>query len=255
MTRAIKIVIITPVTMDLTFYKPQIDRLCRAGVEVTEISLIVGPASIESRVDEAMAVPGMLAAALQAEKAGAHALVISCMSDPGLSALREAVAIPVVGVAQVSMATAATLAHSFGIVTVLSRIAPILQANAAHCGYERQYVGCRAVEIPVLDVHRRAREVQDGLNRLALELVEQEGAGAVILGCGALLGCAGEIRGFLAERGMAVPVVDPLPTTVAFAVTLVEQGLSHSSVSYPPCQIKSYQGYELGEDQMGSRRF
>ncbi|CEL06500.1 hypothetical protein ASPCAL09677 [Aspergillus calidoustus] len=249
MTRTIRIVIITPVAIDLSFWKPQIDRLCRAGVEVTETSLLAGPASIESRVDEAMAVPGMLAAALQAERDGAHALVISCMSDPGLDALREAVTIPVVSVAQVSMATAASLAHNFGIVTVLDRAAPILRANAAHCGYERRYVGCRSVEIPVLEIHSRAREVQEGLNRLALELVEREGAGAVILGCGGLMGCAGEIREFLAKRGIAVPVIDPLPTTVSFAVTLVEQGLSHSRVSYPQAQVKPYKGYEF-VDQM-----
>ncbi|CAG8155768.1 unnamed protein product [Penicillium nalgiovense] len=245
MTRTIKIVIIAPFTADLTSSKPQIDGFCRPGVEVTQTSLIAGPASNESRVDEAMAVPGMLATALQAKKDGAHALVINCMSDPGLSALREAVSIPVVGVAQVSMATATSLAHSFGIVAVLDRAAPVMRDNAAHCGYESRYVGCRSVEIPVLELHSRLSEAKNGLNRRALELVEQEGAGAIILGCGALMGCAGEMREFLTERGIDVPIIDPLPATVSFAVILVEQGLSHSRISYPQCQVKFYKGYEF----------
>jgi allantoin racemase len=191
-----------------------------------------------------MAVPGMIATALQAERDGAHALVIGCMSDPGLDALREAVAIPVIGLAQTSMATAATLAHSFAFVTVLNRVVPILRDNASQCGFERHYAGCRALDIPVLEIHSRApEEVQDRLGRLSLELVEQAGAGAIILGCGALLGCADGIQEYLAARGVLVPVIDPLPTAVAFAVTLVEQGLSHSRVSYPQFQMKRYTGY------------
>ncbi|MCP4321048.1 MAG: hydrogenase expression protein HupH, partial [Alteromonadales bacterium] len=38
--------------------------------------------------------------AIKAERAGADAIIIDCMGDPGLNACREAVSIPVIGPCQ-----------------------------------------------------------------------------------------------------------------------------------------------------------
>jgi len=222
----------------------ELRSLCRNGLTVSGVSLGSGPPSIESRVDEAFAIPGMIAAAEQAERDGAEALVIDCMGDPGLGALRETVDIPVLGVAQTSMAICASLAHSFGIVTVLGRVAPMLKDLVTLYGHEGRYVGCRWVDVPVLEIHKRLGEVQDGLAKHALQLV-RDGAGGIVLGCTGFMGCAEAIRKQLRAEGFEVPVVDPMPTTVSVAATLVQQGLSHSQVSFPKREVKPYKGYDF----------
>jgi allantoin racemase len=239
-----RITVITPISTEGLRTADALRSVGRSGLTVSGVSLGSGPPSIESRVDEAFAIPGMIAAAEQAEKDGAQALVIDCMGDPGLGALRETVDVPVLGVAQTSMAICASLAHSFGIVTVLNRVAPMFNDLVALYGYEGQYVGYRAVDIAVLEIHQRLDEVQDGLAKHALQLV-RDGAAAIILGCTGFMGCAEAIRKRLRAEGFAVPVVDPLPTTVSFAATLIQQGLSHSQVSFPKREVKPYKGYDF----------
>ncbi len=236
------VTVITPVFTEGLLTEDELKSLSVNGLTVSGISLRSGPPSIESRVDDAFAVPGMILAAQQAQKDGADALVIDCMDDPGLGALRESVDIPVLGVAQTSMAICTSLAHSFGIVTVIS--GGVFRDLVALYGYDRQFAGCRWVDIPVLELDNRMDEVHAGLIQHALQLV-REGAASIILGCTGFMGCAGVIREHLRAEGFSVPVVDPLPTTVSFAATLIQQGLSHSRVSFPKCEVKTYKGYDF----------
>jgi Asp/Glu/hydantoin racemase len=58
--------------------------LCGNRLTVSGVRLASGPPSIDSRVDEAFAIPVKIAAAEQAEKGGADALVIDCVLAPEL---------------------------------------------------------------------------------------------------------------------------------------------------------------------------
>ena len=55
------------------------------------------------------------------ERAGADGHVIACFGDPGLDAVRELAAGPVVGIAEAAMHTATLLGRGFSVVTTLSR--------------------------------------------------------------------------------------------------------------------------------------
>jgi allantoin racemase len=127
---------------------------------------------------------------------------------------------------------------------VLGRVAPLLNDLVTLYGHEDRYVGCRWVDVPVLEIHKRLGEVQDGLAKHALQLV-RDGAGGIILGCTGFMGCAESIRKQLRAEGFAVPVVDPMPTTVSVAATLIQHGLSHSQVSFPKREVKPYKSYEF----------
>lgn len=234
------ITVITPVVVEGCGLAEDYAQLGDDGVTVSGIAIRSGPASIESRVDDALAVPGMIAAAMEAQKAGSDALVIDCMDDPGLGTLRELVDIPVLGVAQTSMAIATSLAHSFGIVTVIS--GGVFRDLVVLYGYDRQFAGCRWVDFPVLDLHERMAEVQDQVSRLALQMV-RDGAASIILGCTGFVGCAPAIRRTLLAEGLDVPVLDPLPTAVSYAAMLVRQGLGHSRLSFPRWDAKPIKGY------------
>jgi len=239
-----RVTVIEPICGGDLCNQGELNHLCRDGLTVSSAPLHTGPPSIESRVDIAFAIPGMIASAEQAQRDGADALVIDCMADPGLGALREAVDIPVLGVAQTSMAVCASLAENFAIITVLGRVAPIFQDLATLYGHGRRYIGCRWVDIPVLEIDKRLDEVQDGLTQHALQLV-RDGAASIILGCTGFMGCAEAIRKKLRTEGFSVPVVDPLPTTVSVAAALVQQSLSHSRCSYPKREMKSNKGYDF----------
>ena len=74
--------------------------VARPGTEIVAVSPSMGPASIESHYDEALAVPGLLQEVARGEREGVDGYVIACFGDPGLLAARELARGPVVGIAQ-----------------------------------------------------------------------------------------------------------------------------------------------------------
>jgi allantoin racemase len=63
---------------------------------------------------------------------------------------------------------------------------------------------------------------------LGRQLLEEQGAEALVLGCGATTGLAARVA-----QQLAVPVLDPGLTAVKYAEMLVDLGLSHSKRTYP----------------------
>ncbi|GAA2896959.1 aspartate/glutamate racemase family protein [Microbacterium esteraromaticum] len=196
-------------------------------------SLASGTASIESRWDDAFAVPGILDAAIRAEEAGAQAVVIDCMDDPGLDAAREVVRIPVIGPAQASMHLALTLADRFSIITTLTADIPVVRELVEHNRLAHRCASVRGLGLSPLDLHDDAAATLDAFVDAARAAVEIDGAAAIIAGCTQLSGRTEEVAARLADEGIEVPVIDPLAAALHHALTLVRLGISHSGVGYP----------------------
>ncbi|MFO0452433.1 MAG: aspartate/glutamate racemase family protein [Pseudomonadota bacterium] len=242
-----QVALITPVVTAGIRTLDDVRPLERPDLSVTHSLLDAGPASIESEFDEALCVPDTVRKAMDAERAGAHAIVIDCMGDPGLGACREAVRIPVLGPCQVSLHVAATLGHRVGFVTVLDRIRPLIDRLVAAYGLRDSYASFRAVDVPVRHLGSDRAGLQAALAREALAAVRDDGADVLVLGCTGFLGCAGAMREALLEQGLDVPVVDPIPLTIHVADALVRSGLAHSGRTYPPPGRKARKGYSFPE--------
>ena len=149
-----KIVVINP-TISREWDASSLEELQGAAAPETQLEIVAldwGPASIEARVDEDLAAPGILLCAIQAERDGANAILISCMNDPGLAAAREAVSIPVVGPAQASMHLAAMLCHRFSIITTGANDIPVVEELVARYHMTGKLASERAINIPVLEL-------------------------------------------------------------------------------------------------------
>jgi len=59
------------------------------GTVLDAVTSAAGPASIEGHYDEAVAVPGLLAAVAAGEQEGVDGYVVACFGEPGLDAARE----------------------------------------------------------------------------------------------------------------------------------------------------------------------
>ncbi|MEQ9393657.1 aspartate/glutamate racemase family protein [Haliea sp.] len=237
--------IITPIITEGVRSLDDVQPFLRPDMEVRHSLISTGPASIECSTDEALSIPGILEQAVAAEQAGASALIIDCMGDPGLEACRELVSIPVLGPAQTCMHYASMLGHHFAFITVLDRLKPMIDGLVARYGLQSNYAGFGAVDIPVLEIEQRLDELVDQLVTASLRSIETTRAGAIILGCTGFFGCAEAIAGRLAAAGYAVPVLDPIPLTLHAADALVKTGLSHSKYIYPTPRRKPLAGYAL----------
>jgi allantoin racemase len=213
------------------------------GVKVSLVDIETGPASIECDYEIMLAQPGTIARIIEAEREGADAVVIDCMGDPGLSGARECVSIPVLGPMQTAMGIAAMLGHKFSVVTVLSRIVPMIETQAAVYGLLGKLASARAVNIPVLELEKDLAATKRALIAEAKKAVLQDGADYIIFGCTGMLGCADAVHQGLLEAGLPVPVIDPVPTAVNVAAAMVRSRLSHSKQAYQPPPKKTVIGF------------
>jgi allantoin racemase len=154
------------------------------------------------------------------------------------------VSIPVVGPAETAMHIAAILGHSFSVITVLESIRPMLENQAAIYGLAGKLASVRSVNIPVLELESDRGRVTRALTEQAIIAVERDSADAIIFGCTGMLGCAEAVRAGLLERGLDVPVIDPVPAAVRFAVALIDTGLSQSKRTYRTPPAKPIVGYD-----------
>jgi allantoin racemase len=237
--------VVTPITTRGITKASDFEPIARVDTHVGHSELDMGPASIESEFDEAIALPDTIAKILQAERDGADAVVIDCMGDPCMGAGREVTSIPVLGPAHTAMHVAALLAHSFSIVTVLDSVIPMLEDLAAKYGLAGMLASVRSVDIPVLDLNDHAR-MMDALEEESVKAIEQDGAHAIVFGCTGMRGCAEALKDRLEALGYeGIPVIDPVLTAFKIAEALVDLELAPSTRTYGRPREKATPGYNL----------
>jgi len=234
----------------------------RSDTELSVVSLDRGPASIESRYEEALAVPDTIAKIVQAEKDGVDAVMVDCMQDVGVAEGREKVSIPVIGPAETAMHIAGMLGHKFSVIAALDRFIPIMHDRAVKTGQTERLASVRAVSMPVLDMPVESEPgstcsiagALDGtddqpslLKALvdeAAKAVREDGAHVIVFGCAGMTGLAEAVEEGLRREGITdVPVLDPPILGLKIAEALAEMGLSHSKRTYPAPPQKEIVGY------------
>jgi allantoin racemase len=140
-----------------------------------------GPPHLEYHLYEHEALGGMLALMREAEAEGCAAGVIGCFYDGGLRELREALSMPVVGMAEASMMLACTLGHRFSVIVGRRKWIPKMSDNALLYGLERRVASFRSVEMGIPDVLADPERFLDRVLEEGRRAVEEDGAEAVVL--------------------------------------------------------------------------
>jgi Asp/Glu/hydantoin racemase len=136
------------------------------------------------------------------EGAGCDAVLLACFGDPGLFALREVARVPVVGLAEASMAEAAASGR-YAIVTGGAAWRPMLERLALALGHAGALAAIRTVAPSGAQI---AADPDGALAMLAAACnacAREDGAQAVILGGAGLAGLATRV-----QPDVTVPVID-----------------------------------------------
>ncbi len=178
------------------------------GHEVVFATLPGGPAVIETQRDvECVVLPTcdyFLAHA-------ADAYVIGCFSDPGLQLAREALARPVLGIAESAYLMASSLAAKFGVVSIKPGSFARHARAVAALGLSHRLAGDRALDLGVLELLDETRSI-NRIVEVGARLRDEDGSGAIVLGCASM----GSYRDRL-EQQLGIAVVDPTQAAVARA--------------------------------------
>lgn len=213
--------------------REEVKKFVSKGTEIDVEGLEYGTASIESMYDEMLDSPGIINAAEKAQSDGFDGIIIDCLGDPALEAVREKLDIPVVGPCRSSVLYAADLAHRFSIVTVLANLLVMLENRVMEVGLGSKLASIRSINIPVLAL-ADVKKLTDALIDESIKAIEEDGAHAIILGCTGMLGVTDELSNALKKKGYEIPVIYPVAVSVKHLETLISLGLTQSKKTYMP---------------------
>ena len=144
------------------------------------------------------------------------AVIVAAFGDPGLVAARELFDLPVVGMAEAAVMTAAMLGERFSVVTFSPHMARWYTDCVRQTGLEPRFTGVRCPDTAPASVDNVAADLRDDLIGLVREATAADGADVVILGGAPLAGLAQSIS---AEAPGIL--IDPVAAATAQAMTLV----------------------------------
>ena len=188
-----------------------------------------GPPHLEYHLYEHDAFGGMLRLMREAEADGCAAGVIGCFYDGGLRELREALRMPVVGMAEASLLLAITMGHRFSIIVGRRKWIPKMSDNVVLHGLERRLASFRSVEMGIPDVVADPELFFDRVIEEGVRAVEEDGAEVIVLS-----EIATPAFWERAKAEFPVPLVDPGVACWKWAELVADLyerlGISHSKV-------------------------
>ena len=230
-----RVKVIIPVSTDKwnEGVKADYERVKQPETVIDIMHLDRGPEAIQSEYDEANAASHVLKEVAKTRSDDWDAIIIYCFSDPALLGSREIATIPVLGIGESSQLFAMGLADRCGIITTLEQSVARIRRKLYARSIAGRFPSIRPLNIPVLEYDQRDKVTARALE-VARIMVEQDGAEALILGCGSLFGIQDQI-----QANLGIPVVEPGIVALKHAEILGGLALTHSKRSYmAPLPVK-----------------
>jgi Asp/Glu/hydantoin racemase len=187
------------------------------GVPIRCHTLVEGPPGIESQRQADLTIAPMLALAGRLEPQ-ALGYVVACFGDPGLYALRDQTALPVLGIQESAVMTALALGQCFGVIAILPASIPRHMRAFGAMGVTDRCAGDRALNLGVADLSDPHRTVARMIE-IGQTLIETDGADVLIMGCAGMARYRDRI-----EAALGVPVVEPCQAAAAMALGRIALG-------------------------------
>lgn len=195
--------------------------------QVTVVNPPDGPLSIETAADREQSAPKILDLIRAGAAQRYDAYVLACFDDIALAEARALVDVPVVGAFEAGLAAVRTVAARFSIVTTVQAAVPGILDLLRDYGA----AGLCTVRAAGIGVAAAADEGAFAEKKIAQAIrgaIEEDGAGAILLGSGALAGRAAAYR-----KMLPVPVVDPVMAAVKMAEGLAALRLGARREEFP----------------------
>lgn len=213
---------------DLAAKKRSLQTVLRPETQLDMFAADSGVPYIESSFEFYLSEAAVARKVVEVAQMGYDAVIGTAFLDNGLDAARELVDIPVVGPAKTTLYMAATLANSFAVIAAAGDLPKHVRAFAKVLGVADRLVAVPTLKCTVADfLHDEDNAVAMTI-AMGRQLMEEHGAEALVLGCGATTGLAARVT-----RALDIPVLDPGLTAVKYAEMLVDLGLSQSKRAYP----------------------
>ncbi len=216
-------------------------RTAAADTQIQMATAASGVAYIETRFEALLGAHA--ATVIAGERLGSYdAVLVAAFGDPGLLALKEVLDVPVVGMTEAALMTAAQLGQRISIIAISRRITSWYRECVTQNGMLDRLASIRHLDRPLRDAGSVQEDHAERLLELSHLAVNEDGADVLILAGAPLAGLARGLAGRL-----PVPVVDGVSCGVAQAQLLhrLQAGrATQGSFARPPA--KPNQGLPAG---------
>lgn len=192
-------------------HEEMIAEIAHDNLEVVMLDLPDAPiAAVETKHDADIVAAAHTRAALRAEAEGFDAVAMGCLGEPGVTAAKAMLRIPVIGEAQAAMHMAALVARRFSLVGPGGREYAADFDHAYRYGFSQHLVSVKGVECTSASFAFEEEGLADLTIRAAMQAIEEDGAQAII-GYGSLK----IIRAL--RNALPVPVINPVTSGILLA--------------------------------------
>lgn len=192
-----------------------------------------GTETVECRFDSTLAGYHILKEVVKAKDEGVKfdAVRIGCMSDPAADELRELLDVPVTGPLRTAIHLASLLANKFSIVTLNEYSVPAQRELVLKYGFGNKLASVRHISSSVKELHEHIEEpyLTEKFVSVAKKCIEEDGAEAIIPGCGGFSPIAENLVKALAPY----IYIDTTEAEIRMLELLHKMGLKQSKKSYP----------------------
>jgi len=202
--------------------------------EIIPVTASIGFPYIASRAEAQIAGANVLET-IATHLGDVDAVIIAAFGDPGLIAARELFDIPVVGMAEAAVMTAAMLGDHFGIVTFSPHMLKWYRESVLQTGLGSRFLGVRCPTNPPKNIENISKTLREDLIVLTNQMTSLDGAEVVILGGAPLAGLAP----IIANDTTGI-LIDPISAATAQAMALVNCAPNYRNRCARPAAKTSY---------------
>lgn len=212
-----KLTVIVPVRDVSNYPKLYADLLSATELDVNFLEIAQGQGGIATEDDVLAVEPEMQRLALKAPLDGADAILLYCLTEPGLSAIRRQVSIPVVGLLETCVSFLNGYEAPVEKILVMPRFHPDYPSMIAKC--LSQYPHHESIAIHAVNAVSKEATLKSMQDYLLKRFSKK--SGVVILTSSYLLPYVEDLRAFATEERLGIDVFS------AFEVALRCQSLIH----------------------------
>ena len=170
-------------------------------VERTEAA----PTVLESFADYTLAGAAVLFRLAARPVSGKYdGVLLACMGDPCLYAVKEACPVPAVGIAEAAVSLALLTGYKFSIIAASEKAKPMMESMVAGYGLTQRMASVETLRLPIEDFLCDPGKLRESI-RTSAERAWNNGADVLILGCAGMTMIHDELP---ALCGM--PIIDPV---------------------------------------------
>lgn len=179
-----KVKIISPIKIDeVDLRRRQMRYQGHAGPDtITEVfNLPEGPATLDSPGDLLFCEHAVFQEGIKTDPGDFDAILIDCVFDPAVDALREQCDVPTFGPMRITLPLVIQVADKFSYVARAERQTQWLAEIAARYGYGERLASARALKISYQD-SRSPKIFDEAMGRNLKLAVQEDGAEAIVMG-------------------------------------------------------------------------